>query len=56
MQDWIHSKKRNRLGASTVERLVRCHTNLVLEDLLKDWESHVLPWDLEMIVEEPDDE
>jgi len=56
VEDWIHSKKRNRLGQTTVERLVRCHTNLVLEDLLKDWESHVLPWELEMVVEEPEDE
>jgi len=30
VEDWIHSKKRNRLGQLTVERLVRCHTNLLL--------------------------
>lgn len=55
VEDWIHSKKRNRLGQTTVERLVRCHTNLLLEDLLRDWESNVLPWELEMVVDEPEE-
>eukprot|EP00967_Tisochrysis_lutea_P159069 scaffold327967_cov70-Tisochrysis_lutea.AAC.1 len=31
VEGWIHSKKRNRMGQRTVERLVRCHTNLLLE-------------------------
>ena len=56
VEAWIHSKKRNRLGQLTVERLVRAHTNLLLEDLLEDWESALLPWELEMIVDEPEDE
>mmetsp|Transcript_13081 Transcript_13081/g.37400 ORF Transcript_13081/g.37400 Transcript_13081/m.37400 type:complete len:409 (-) Transcript_13081:33-1259(-) len=56
VEDWIHSKKRNRLGQVTVERLVRSHTNLLLEDLLHDWESHILPWELDMVTEDPEDE
>lgn len=46
VEDWIHSKKRNRLGQRTVERLVRCHTNLLLRGVFEECESHVLPWDL----------
>ena len=52
VESWIHSKKRNRLGQTNVERLVRCHTNLLLVGALKDWEGEVLPWDIEMIVDE----
>jgi hypothetical protein len=56
VEAWIHSKKRNRLGKKTVERLVRAHTNLLLEDVLENWESHALPWEIEMMVEEPEDD
>jgi hypothetical protein len=52
VEGWIHSKKRNRLGQLNVERLVRTHTNLILEQILTDWEACILPWDIEMIVEE----
>ena len=55
VEGWIHSKKRNRLGQLTVERLVRAHTNLLLEEVLEDWESVLLPWEQEMIVDEPDE-
>jgi hypothetical protein len=27
-------------------------TNLILAALLEDWEAHILPWDIEMIVED----
>mmetsp|Transcript_10515 Transcript_10515/g.32359 ORF Transcript_10515/g.32359 Transcript_10515/m.32359 type:complete len:96 (+) Transcript_10515:1086-1373(+) len=56
VEGWIHSKKRNRMGQTTVDRLVRTHTNLLLESKLQDWTCAVLPWDLDMIIEEPDDE
>ena len=56
VEGWIHSKKRNRLGQKNVERLVRAHTNLILEAVLEDWEAHVLPWDIELIIEEPNEE
>ena len=53
IEGWIHSKKRNRLGQKNVERLVRAHTNLILEAVLEDWEAQVLPWDIELLIEEP---
>jgi hypothetical protein len=52
IQGWIHSKRRNRLGQDLVERLVRTHTNLQLEYRLDLYETDVLPWDLEITVEE----
>ena len=56
VEGWIHSNKRNRLGQKNVERLLRVHTNLKLEAVLTDWREVVLPWDVEMIFDEPDDE
>jgi hypothetical protein len=49
---WIHSKKRNRLSQLNVNRLLRAHTNLILLAQMEDWESKVLPWDIEMIIDE----
>ena len=34
---------------------LRAHTNLVLASQWKDWEAKVLPWDLEMIPEDPEE-
>ena len=58
IEGWIHSKRRNRLGQHLVECLVRTHTNLQLEHRLELYETGQLPWDIEMVVEEPlsDDE
>jgi hypothetical protein len=59
VESWIHSKKRNRLGQRVVERLVRAHTNIILDQHMKAIEENgmvVLPWDLEMIIDDPDDE
>ena len=58
IEGWIHSKRRNRLGQQLVERRVHNHTNLKFEQRLEIYESGVLPWDIEMTVEEPvsDDE
>ena len=44
IEDWIHSKRRNRLGQELVERLVRAHTNLMLEQCLQIYETGLLPW------------
>ena len=57
IEDWIHSKRRNRLGQELVERLVCAHTNLKLEQRLQLYETGLLPH-IEMTVEEPlsDDE
>ena len=38
-QGWIHSKNRNRMQPLLVERLLRAHTNMKLEDELEDWEG-----------------
>jgi hypothetical protein len=60
IDEWIHSKRRNRLGQDLVERLVRTHTNLKLKHRLEFYETETgqLPWDIEMVVEDPfsDDE
>ena len=48
----IHSKRRNRLGQELVDRLVRAHTNLKLEQCLQIYEAGLLLWDIEMTVEE----
>ncbi len=56
IEGWIHSKKRNRLGQALVEKLVRSHTNILLEERLDMWRSNVLPWELDMVIEEPEDE
>ena len=55
---WILSKKRNRFGQDLVECLVYTHTNLQLEQCLERYETGILPWDIEMTVQEPwsDDE
>ena len=55
IEGWLHSKKRNRLGQTNVERLLRVHTNLSLESTLEEWTATALPWDSEMIIDDPDD-
>lgn len=59
VEGWIHNKKRNRLGQKMVERLVRTHTNLILEGKIELFEDEcgvpVLPWDLEMVPLEQED-
>jgi len=39
IEDWIHSKRRYRLGQALVEQLVYCHTNLKLEQRLELYDS-----------------
>jgi hypothetical protein len=48
----IHSNRTNRIGQKLVERLVWTHTNLKLEQRLEMYETGLLPWDIEMTVEE----
>jgi hypothetical protein len=52
IEGWIHSNRRNRLGQKLVERLVRTHTNLKLEQRLEMYETGLFPWDIERTVEE----
>ncbi len=56
VEGWIHSQKRNRLDQKLVEKLVRVHTNLVLRESLDDTLRHLLPWDIERVIDEPVDE
>ena len=53
IEGWINSNRRNRLGQKLVELLVHTHTNLKLEQRLEMYEAGLLPWDIEMTVEEP---
>ncbi len=39
-----------------MEKLVRVHTNLVLRESLDDVLHHLLPWDIELIIDDPVDE
>ena len=43
-------------GGVRNKRLVRTHTNLILEAVLQDWRLHVLPWEHEMVFDEPEEE
>ena len=55
IEAWIHSKKRNRLGQTNVERLVRTHTNLRLQAILQDWSLISKAWDMETLIDETSD-
>jgi hypothetical protein len=52
IEGWIHSNRSNRLSQKLVECLVRTHTNLKLEQRLEMYEDGLIPWDIEMTVEE----
>ena len=55
-RDGFTLKRRNRLHQTLVEKLVRAHTNLVLRESLDDALHHLLPWDIEFIIDDPVDE
>ncbi len=44
------------LDHKLVETLVRAHTNLTLRESLDDVLRHLLPWDIELVIDEPVDE
>ena len=52
IQGWIHSERRNRLDQKLVEKLIRSHTNLVMRESLDDTQRHLLPWDIEFVIDE----
>jgi hAT family C-terminal dimerisation region len=57
VEAWIHSKKRNRLGQLNVQRLLRAHTNLIIEESLSRPDGvRSLAWDIELIIEDPEPE
>ncbi len=56
IEGWIHSQRRNRLDQKLVEKLVLTHTNLVLRESWDDVLRHLLPWDIELVIDESVDE
>jgi hypothetical protein len=55
IEGWIHSKKRNRLSQVTADRLVRSHTNLLLQHRMdSEAADTVLEWEEEMEIEDPE--
>ena len=56
IEGWIHSQRRNRLHQKLVENLVRVHTNLVLSESLDDTLRDLLPWDIDLVIDESVDE
>ncbi len=56
IEGWIHSQRRNRLEQKLVEKLVHTHTNLVLRESFDDTLRDLLPWDIEVVIDEPVDE
>ena len=53
IEGWIHSRKRNRLDQTNVERLVLMHTNLLLGGRLEAWSAKALPWEIELLIDGP---
>ncbi len=60
IEGWIHSQRRNRLDQNLiqklVEKLVRAHTDLVMRESLDDTLRDLLPWDIELVIDESVDE
>jgi hypothetical protein len=56
IEGWIHSQRRSRLDQKLVEKLVHTHTNLVLRESLDDSLRDLLPWDIELVIDDPVDE
>jgi hypothetical protein len=56
IEGWILSKRKNNLHQTLVEKLVHTHTTLVLRESLDDSLHHLLPWDIELIIDESVDE
>ena len=44
------------LNQKLVEKLVYTHTNLVLRESLDDTLHHLLPWDIDLLIDDPVDE
>jgi hypothetical protein len=50
------TKRKIRLSQELVDRLLRAHTNLVLIKSLDAALHHLLPWDIELGMDEPEQE
>jgi hAT family C-terminal dimerisation region len=57
IEGWMHSKVRNRMSQKLVEKLVRAHTNMILERQfeLRSLDDMVM-WDVELLIDEDDGE
>jgi hypothetical protein len=53
IEEWILTQRRNRFDQKLVEKLVRSHTNLVLRESSDDTLCQLLPWDIELVIDEP---
>jgi hypothetical protein len=56
IEGWIHSQRRNRLDQKLVEKLFCAHTILVMRESLDDALRDLLPWDIELVIDESVDE
>ncbi len=45
-----------RQELTNVERLVRMQTNFLLSGKLDEWSANSLPWEIELLIEEPQTE
>lgn len=54
--EWIHSKKRNRLGVTRAEKLVRSYATINLTNNFSVDSFDFVPWDLEMIFDDDEAE
>jgi hypothetical protein len=49
---WIHSKHKNRLSQTTVEKAVRVYDNLVLRKTMMERNKNVVVWDSQNVITE----
>jgi len=56
LNDWMHSKKRNRLSVQRVDKLLRSYTNLHLATEYDRSSYGLLAWDEEMVCDDPEPE
>jgi hypothetical protein len=52
----VSFQRRNRLDQKLVVKLVHKHKNLVLRESLDDLLRDLLPWDIEIVIDDPVDE
>ncbi len=50
------SQRRNRLDQKLVEKLFRVHTNLMMRESLDDSLRNLIPWDIDLVIDESVDE
>ena len=54
IRGWFQDKKRGRLGQGLLNCLVRAHSNIIIENRLKDdTPVNLVPWDIECVIPDP---